>query len=116
MNSFWIPQLGGQIYAMPGMDTRLHLIANEQGDFRGSSSNLSGVGFAGMKFIARASSQKDFDKWVKSVKASPHDLNLDTYDSLVTPSQNNPVSLYSLKDNNLYHQIIMKYMMPSKGN
>jgi len=116
MNSFWIPQLGGQIYAMPGMNTQLHLIANEQGDFKGSSSNLSGIGFAGMKFIARSSSQEDFDKWVASVKTSPRNLDLSSYENLVTPSENNPVSLYSLEDDNLYHQIIMKYMMPSKGN
>lgn len=116
MNSFWIPQLGGQIYAMPGMDTKLHLIADEKGDYKGSSSNLSGIGFSGMKFIARASSQEEFDKWVETVKTSPRSLNLDTYESLVTPSENNPVKLYSLTDDGLYHQIIMKYMMPSKGN
>ena len=58
MNSFWIPQLGGQIYAMPNMRTKLHLIANESGDFRGSSANISGEGFSGMHFIARASSEE----------------------------------------------------------
>ena len=55
MNSFWIPQLGGQIYAMPGMSTKLHLIANEAGSYRGSSSNISGNGFAGMIFTAKKS-------------------------------------------------------------
>jgi len=52
MNSFWIPALGGQIYAMPGMVTRLHLQALESGEFRGSSANLSGTGFAAMHFLA----------------------------------------------------------------
>ncbi|HEY5259644.1 MAG TPA: cytochrome ubiquinol oxidase subunit II, partial [Rhabdochlamydiaceae bacterium] len=31
MNSFWIPELGGQIYAMPGMKAQLHLIADTLG-------------------------------------------------------------------------------------
>ena len=44
MNSFWIPELGGQVYAMAGMRSKLHLIANEVGEFRGSSANISGTG------------------------------------------------------------------------
>jgi cytochrome o ubiquinol oxidase subunit 2 len=60
MNSLWIPQLAGQIYAMPAMKTELNLIADQKGDFRGSSANLSGVGFAGMHFVARASSQEEY--------------------------------------------------------
>lgn len=51
MNTFFIPQLGGQIYAMAGMRTQLHLIANEPGQFRGMSGNYSGHGFSNMKFI-----------------------------------------------------------------
>ena len=71
MNSFWIPHLGGQIYAMPKMRTELNLIANETGDFRGSSANLSGEGFAGMHFIARASTEEEYHQWVESAKKSP---------------------------------------------
>ncbi len=70
MNSFWIPQLGGQIYAMPAMRSKLHLIADEPGDFRGCSANISGKGFAGMKFTAKSSSEEDFDQWVQTVKQS----------------------------------------------
>jgi cytochrome o ubiquinol oxidase subunit 2 len=62
MNSFWIPQLGGQIYAMPGMSTHLHLMADKQGDYSGKSANISGRGFARMTFTARASSQHEFSK------------------------------------------------------
>ena len=75
MNSFWIPHLGGQIYAMPKMKTEFYLIANEAGDFRGSSANLSGVGFSGMHFIARASSNEDYDQWVQSAQQSTQVLN-----------------------------------------
>lgn len=112
MNSFWIPQLGGQIYAMPGMNTKLHLIANETGNFAGSSANLSGRGFAGMRFIAKASSKEEFAEWVHTVKQSAGDLSLSTYNQLVEPSENNPATFYLLKQGDFYEQIIMKYMMP----
>lgn len=116
MNSFWIPELAGQIYAMPGMSTKLHLIANEEGDFRGSSANLSGSGFAGMKFIAKASSQAAFYKWVESVKQSSNLLNLREYHELVEPSENNAVASYVLQKEDLYDWIVMKYMMPMTRN
>jgi cytochrome o ubiquinol oxidase subunit 2 len=70
MNSFFIPQLGSQVYAMAGMETKLHLIANEAGTFDGMSANYSGGGFSGMKFKAIAMSNFEFDKWVEKVRAS----------------------------------------------
>jgi len=112
MNSFWIPKLGGQIYAMPAMRTKLHLIADETGDFRGVSANISGDGFAGMTFIARATSQEDFDGWVQSAKAGQKQLNLHAYNQLVKPSAYNPVATYILAQEDLFDQIIMKYMAP----
>lgn len=116
MNSFWIPELGGQIYAMPGMKTKLHLIASEIGSFRGSSANLSGVGFSGMRFIAKATSQEDFNRWVQSIKRSSKGLNKDTYNQLANPSKDNPVASYVLLENDLYDQIVMKYMKPTAMN
>ena len=112
MNSFWTPQLGGQIYAMPGMRTKLHLIAAEPGVFRGSSANLSGRGFAGMHFMAKASLEDEFDNWVQEVKSSSDGLTLDRYLLLAEPSENNPVETYVLKDVGLFEEIVMKYMMP----
>ena len=70
MNSFWIPQLGGQIYAMPAMKTELFLIANEVGSYRGSSANISGKGFAGMSFTAKASTEEEFNAWVQNARGS----------------------------------------------
>lgn len=61
MNAFWIPKLGSQVYAMNGMTTKLHLIANNQGTYRGSSANISGEGFADMVFSTVATSKDDFD-------------------------------------------------------
>ncbi len=71
MNSFFIPQLGSQIYSMAGMMTKLHLIANEEGVFDGISANYSGGGFSGMRFKAIATSEQGFQDWVaKEAKAS----------------------------------------------
>ncbi len=112
MNSFWIPQLGGQIYAMSGMRTKLHLIADAPGIFNGCSANFSGTGFAGMKFIAKASTEADFDAWVSSVKKSPNHLDAKSYKQLLKPSINNKEAFYLLSDDGLFDQIIMKYMTP----
>lgn len=114
MNSFWIPHLGGQIYAMPKMKTELHLIADEAGDFRGSSANLSGEGFSGMHFITRATPDDEYQKWVESAKQSTKNLSFESYSQLAKPSSNNAVEIYQLTDVTLFNQILMKFMHPSK--
>lgn len=114
MNSFWIPQLGGQIYAMPNMKTELNLIADEVGVFRGSSANISGEGFAGMHFITRASSEEDYSHWINSAKASAKALDFKEYEKLAAPSQNNPVEVYRLTDDKLFMAILMQYMHPKE--
>lgn len=112
MNSFWIPQLGGQVYAMSGMTTKLHLMASKQGDYAGSSSNISGKGFAGMKFNAHAGSLSEFIEW--SINTSDKSVSLDNsaYNVLAKPSENNPVSYYKLTDFNIFDSVIHKYSMP----
>jgi cytochrome o ubiquinol oxidase subunit 2 len=110
MNSFWIPQLGGQIYAMPGMTTHQHLKASEVGDYRGSSANISGEGFAGMKFTAKATSNEDFVNWIEKTKNSSEPLTSETYKELAKQSKNNPVSYYGSVDASLFTNILMKYM------
>lgn len=116
MNSFWIPQLGGQIYAMPGMRSTLYLIADEKGIYRGCSANLSGTGFAGMSFNAEAMTKDGFKNWVKSANKSPKSLTMAHYNRLVKPSQYDPVALYQLKAKDLFDHIIMKYNMPATAN
>ena len=111
MNSFFIPQLGSQIYSMAGMETKLHLIANEPGTFKGFSANYSGAGFTGMKFNAIATpTQADFDSWVNKVKSQANTLTKANYDALALPSENNPVTYFADVDDGLFHTIIMKYM------
>lgn len=110
MNSFWIPSLGGQIYAMAGMSTHLHLMADSTGSYHGASANLSGKGFAGMQFTARSTSAKDFKNWATSIKPSSNHLSLAEYDKLVRPSENNPIAYYSSPATDLYNTQVMKYM------
>ncbi|HEY4802955.1 MAG TPA: ubiquinol oxidase subunit II [Paraburkholderia sp.] len=109
MNSFFIPQLGTQVYAMAGMQTRLHLIADEAGDFDGLSSNYSGKGFSDMKFRTLATSQKDFDAWVQKVKASSTQLSMDKYATVAQPQEKAPVQYFSTVDPKLFNNIIAKY-------
>lgn len=112
MNSFWIPQLGSQMYSMPGMSTHVHLAADRNGDYNGSSANISGEGFAGMKFVARASSTADFERWAQSIARKESKLTNETYAELAKPSKNNARASYALADKNLYGTVVMKYMMP----
>ena len=112
MNSFWIPQLGGQIYAMPAMRSKLSLIANEKGTFRGLSANFSGTGFAGMKFQAMSVDDVDYGSWLAQAKSSSMILGQEQYDQMVAPSENNPTETYVLKDTQLFNNILMKYMEP----
>lgn len=115
MNSFWIPQLGGQVYAMAGMSTRLHLMADKTGDFRGSSANLSGKGFAGMNFMTYAVPGSEFSTWSQLAKSSPEALTETAYQKLAKPSQNVKPLTYTDVDSELYDSIVMKYMMPARA-
>lgn len=113
MNSFWIPQLGGQIYTMPGMSTQLHLSADKLGSYYGTPANIAGRGFSRMTFTAKAVSNADFASWVKSNQKAPKVLNQQAYHKLAKPSESNPVAYYSSVPNGIFNDIIMKYMMPS---
>ena len=114
MNSFWIPALGSQIYAMPGMDTQVHLMASKAGTFYGSSANISGAGFAGMHFKTEAVSQGQFNDWVKKSQHSPRQLSELAYENLASPTLDNPVAYYSGVKPGLYDDIILKYLPPSE--
>jgi cytochrome o ubiquinol oxidase subunit II len=112
MNAFWVPSLGSQMYAMSGMSSQLHLLANHSGDYRGSSANISGEGFSDMNFTVRASSQQEFDQWTEDIRQSSPGLDSITYGELAKPGATDQPTFYSLADPDLYDKIIMKYMMP----
>ncbi len=113
MNSFWIPQLGGQIYAMPGMSTQLHLLASGNGTYNGVSANISGNGFAGMTFTARSTSAESFNNWADSIQHSNNKLSLAEYNKISIPSENNPIVYYATTDQDLYNNIVYKYLVPT---
>lgn len=115
MNSFWVPQLGGQIYAMPGMMTQLNLEADKIGSYNGVSANISGSGFASMTFTTKSVSAADYAAWLKTVKNSPNKLTATTYSQLSKPTDGYPVTYYSSAQAGLYNDIIMKYMAPGGG-
>ncbi len=110
MNSFWIPSLGGQIYAMSGMTTKLHLLADKVGSYNGSSANLSGKGFSGMKFVAESVTDTDYMNWVQDVKHKSGQLDSAAYEKLARPTENVPRGSYNLTQSDLYDTIINKYM------
>ena len=87
MNSFLVPQLGGQIYTMSGMVTRLHLQADDAGTYRGMSANYSGAGFADMHFEVEAVPAQQFAQWVTAARNSGPMLDAQAYAELSRPSQ-----------------------------
>ncbi|MFC4351909.1 ubiquinol oxidase subunit II [Fodinicurvata halophila] len=109
MNSFHVPALAGQIYAMAGMQTRLNLLADEPGTFMGRNVQYSGDGFSGQHFTAVAKTQEDFEAWVDQAQNSSNPLDAEAYKSLAEPSSDHPVTYYSGVESDLFRNIIAKY-------
>ncbi len=86
MNSFFVPQLGSQIYTMAGMITRLHLQADHTGTYRGFSAQFSGEGFSDMHFDADAVTNEKFAQWLDSVRSAGPELDAKAYADLAKPS------------------------------
>lgn len=116
MSSFWIPHLGGQLYAMTGHANPIHLMADAPGDYPGSSAEINGAGFAGMKFTARASSVEDFNQWVRDVQQATNPLDSAGYANLLKPSENNEPAYYSMVETGLYDKVLMKYGSHNHGD
>ncbi len=106
MNSFFIPALAGQIYAMPGMETQLHAVMNKPGVYDGFSANYSGAGFSNMRFKFHGMSGSDFDRWVQGAKASGNSLDREAYLQLEKPSVREPVKRYASVAPDLYERIL----------
>jgi len=106
MNSFFVPQLGSQIYTMGGMTTHLNLLADEPGEYPGLSANFSGDGFAEMRFIAKAVPTGDFNAWVTQVRGTGSALDDAGYAALAKPSEAVPPTTYRSVERNLFERII----------
>jgi cytochrome o ubiquinol oxidase subunit 2 len=112
MNSFFIPALAGQIYAMPGMQTQLNAVINKPGQYEGFSANYSGAGFSGMHFKFQGVSAAGFEKWVQSAKAGGQALSQEGYVQLARPSERDPVRRYASVDPGLYGSILNQCLTP----
>ena len=115
MTSFFIPQLGSQIYAMAGMQTRLHLMADGPGVYFGQNQQLSGRGFADMSFKAIAVSPDQFQMWIQRARQSPDKLDLARFEEIAKPSVGYAVTYFSSVRPDLFDQIISKYR-PARVN
>ncbi len=114
MNSLYIPELAGQVYAMPGMETRLHGVLNKVGTSEGFSANYSGAGFSGMRLTLRGLAPADFDRWVATARSANETLTRDTYLALEKPSENEPIRHYGSVDAQLYAAILGMCVQPGK--
>ncbi|WP_424986424.1 ubiquinol oxidase subunit II [Microbulbifer sp. S227A] len=106
MNSFFVPALAGQIYAMSGMQTELNAVINEAGIYDGFSANYSGEGFSHMRFKFHGKDQEGFDAWVEQVRAQGSELDRDTLAQLDQPSIAHPVTYYDSVETGLWDKIV----------
>src|SRR5208337_3522028 len=102
MNSFFVPQLGSQIYTMGGMTTHLNLLADKPGEYPGFSANFSGDGFSEMRFVAKAVPAGDFDSWVATARSTGSALDDAAYTRLAKPSKAVPPTTYRSVEPNLF--------------
>ncbi len=106
MNSFFVPQLGSQIYTMGGMTTHLNLLADMPGEYPGFSAMFSGDGFSDMRFVARAVSAGDFTTWIAQVRGAGSALDEAGYAKLAKPSKAVPPTTYRSVAPNLFDRIL----------
>jgi cytochrome o ubiquinol oxidase subunit 2 len=104
-----VPQLGGQIMAMTGMESTLYLDAYEPGDYQGMSANYSGDGFSKMQFTVRAADPGAFGAWVQEVRGVQKSLTTETYRQLAEPSTNEPAAYYGFADGSIFTSVVHKY-------
>ncbi len=114
MNAFYVPTLAGMIYAMPGMETKLHAVANAPGESRGFSSNYSGAGFSGMFFGFKALPPAEFDAWLAENRASAEALTKAAYLELEKPSENVPVRRFGTVEPALFDAVVNMCVDPGK--
>jgi cytochrome o ubiquinol oxidase subunit 2 len=108
MNSFFVPQLGSQIYTMGGMTTHLNLLADKPGEYPGFSANFSGDGFSEMRFVVKSVSTADFNAWLAQTRATGSALDDTGYAALAKPSTAVPPTTYRSVDPKLFERIVDK--------
>lgn len=112
MNSFYVPGLAGQIFAMAGMQTQLNVIADKPSTFTGRNTQYSGAGFADQQFTVKAVSDAEFESWLAVVRESPDMLDAQSYAAVAKPSEKAPVAYFAGAETGLFDKIIEKYLGP----
>ncbi len=112
MNSFFIPRLGSQVYAMAGMRTQLHLIADAPGTYRGQSAAFSGEGFSDMHFDTLALSNADFEAWMHRAKQAPQVMDALQYRSVSQPTTRVVPTVYAGVAPDLFDGIVDRFARP----
>jgi cytochrome o ubiquinol oxidase subunit 2 len=111
MSSFFVPQLGSQIYAMSGMRTRLHLVASELGVYDGLNTQYNGHGFAGMHFDVHVVAPAELEGWFIQAKKSSKKLDEAEYNALLKPTMADKPKLFSGVENDLFNRVMTTYMV-----
>jgi cytochrome o ubiquinol oxidase subunit 2 len=106
MNSLFIPALAGQIYAMPGMQTKLNAVINKEGNYEGFSGNYSGAGFSHMRFRFHGMNDADFAAWVEKNRKEGESLTREVYLKLEQPSEREPVQRFAKVDEALFDAVL----------
>ncbi|MDE1153689.1 MAG: ubiquinol oxidase subunit II [Micavibrio sp.] len=114
MNSFYVPAMAGQIYAMPAMETRLAAVVNRAGDYDGFSANYSGSGFSRMRFTLHALDDDGFKQWVGQAKSHGDNLTRAAYLKLKAPSEGDVPRTYAKVDDTLFWRILNLCVEPGK--
>ena len=91
------------------MQTRLHLIANETGQFRGIAANYNGPGFSDMHFTTQSQTPAQFEAWVQRVRQGPLRLDQQSYAVLSRPTLGHPIQHYASVEPGLFQVIVDKY-------
>ncbi len=114
MNSFYVPALAGQIYAMPGMETKLHAVLNRPGEYQGFSANFSGAGFSQMRFRVKGMDDAGFAAWAAKARGEGGALDRPAYLALERPSENEPARRFAQVDAGLFDAVVNMCVEPGK--
>ncbi|WBU57295.1 ubiquinol oxidase subunit II [Paracoccus sediminicola] len=114
MTAFYVPTLAGMIYTMPSMQTQLHAVINDPGEYKGMASHYSGAGFSEMDFVFYGLEDAEFEEWVSKSRDSGEVLDRDEYRALLEPTVDVPPAFYALGDEELYHDILNRCVEPGQ--
>jgi cytochrome o ubiquinol oxidase subunit 2 len=114
MNSFFVPQLGSQIYTMSGMATHVQLQADHPGAYPGQSAQFSGDGFSDMRFTVDAVPTDEFARWVTTTRSTGPTLDARSYADLANPSEKVSPFTYRAIAPDLFDRIVMSGTTPDE--